>query len=238
MADERRVLIERLAERGVNNPELLVEGLTEGELDGAFGAISFWDDMPHDGTRAVGPGLLVAKIREGGVPAYKRAHERTGAGGMGPSNALMGSIRGCLLTPDGCTRAQAEDAYRDVASRLNTPVSALIESAMGSMWVGTPTHPACSSDEPIASSARYHAWVLGHCDVAPDADCVPRAGEEEHEWACRFWSWTDPEDFEELLAAARIVWEARGRRRDEAPVPMLAAGPQPEPESVDYAEEF
>jgi hypothetical protein len=67
--DEARSALEA---RGIDNATELLESC---ELDAIEGAITWWDHQQTLGRR-VGPGLLAAKIREGGMPEYSGAERR------------------------------------------------------------------------------------------------------------------------------------------------------------------
>ena len=214
-----------LAERGVNNPEDLVNGVVEGELDGAFGAVKYWDELPHQGPRSASPGLLVSKIREGGLPGYKPPHERTSVEGtIGLTSDRMKNMRGVLATPDGMTREEAESLYSALARQLGTSPQSLIESVMGPGWFATPPHPGLDDADVIAASVRYMIWLNGHCNVAPDLECLPEDGESEQAWAMRFWGWKDPENIEQLISLERA---RRALRRAPAQLPSAEAGDEP-----------
>jgi len=245
VAQERATLIALLAERGVHSAEDLIAGLEDSELAGAFGAIAMYDDMPMVGGRhPTGPGLLVKRIREGGLPAYKPAHERASVDGTGPPVGMLKSIRGVLSSPDGFSRAEAYDFYRGLAKQLNTTPQALVTSAMGAMWPGTPPHPARDTADPIAACVRYEAWLTGHCANTADLTCLPDPYKGEHEWACRFWGWTDPLNYQELLRLETERRTAVGQRTlppdQQQQLPVEEVQP-PDPEelvTIDLGAEF
>lgn len=211
-----------LVQRGVDGSEELVAGL--GDLDGALGALVWWDDMPHEGSRAVTTGLLVKKLREGGLPGYRRPHERdeaTGTLAMGPD--VIANVRGQLLSPEGFDREEAREHLAKFARGLNTPVDALIDSAVGAGWTVTPPHPAVPQGwslgwEPLDEGCdlRY-IWALRDGDFGPGVKNpgVPREPlESDWNFARRFWGWEDPPVVERMI---------RRRREEEALVRQKAA---------------
>lgn len=191
-----------LHERGVDKVDLLLREATC-DLDGALGAIKWWDDLPRE---RAGTGLLVNKLRDGGLPGYKRPHERTTPQGvMDYTDEDVTRLRGQLLSPDGFTRPEAEEWVARRAKRLNTSAAALIDSAVGAAWTRTPVHPAKwdPSAEPDSNGVdRYSAWVRGHCSGRPDLSENPEHYESEWDFACAFWRWTDPEPREPVLMGA------------------------------------
>lgn len=214
MDTERDNLERMLIERGVEGAPALVSGLADDEIDAALGAIAWWDDMPHTGPRAVGSGLLVKKIRDGGLPGYKRPHDRaTPEGGTAVSDDRLRAMRGVLCSPDAhFTRETAAEFYAKTAGKLNTPVSALIDAAMGQEWVETPPHPASLRGWQIAgwkypdkenAAARYALWCSLEGKMPKTRDGRRLAGETDWDFACRFWSWFDHEaEFQAALKKA------------------------------------
>jgi hypothetical protein len=214
-----------LAERGVDDPERLIARVPEGGLDGVLGAIAFWDDQQGRQTYRPTPGLLVKKILDGGMSAYKRPHQRTSTetfGGVsGLSAERIGYIRGQLLCGP-FDREAASDRLSDLARRLATPVTALIDTVMGQAWISTPPHPAnpffwidpwTYPDE--LGMERYGLLVGGYARRRRPADVglVKGPGETQWDFACRFWSWSDPEGFSEGVARAQEILAERERLR-------------------------
>lgn len=189
----------------------IVEALRNDELDAAYGAVAWWNDMPHSGPRAVGPGLLVKKIRDGGLVGYKRPHERAtpdGEGGLGKKR--LRSIRGVLLSPDcAFTRKEAEKFYEHEAEKVGTTPTALIDAAMGIEWSQTPPHPASRSGWSAAGwkypddlhAQRYALWVGTDRAIPQARDGARQPGESDWDFAVRFWGWRECED--ELQDALR-----------------------------------
>jgi hypothetical protein len=209
-----------LSQRGVDDPQGVVDKVIDEDLDGVLGAIALWDDMQKT-YRPPGPGLLVAKIRQGGVAGYRRPHERTNPEDLGgrseAGSTLFTSIRGQILGA-AMTRADARDHFRKTADRLMTNVDALIDSAMTSGWEETPPHPAnpfgwrAPWEYPDAYGfTRYQLWSGGYRRWPRiPRDLTVRRAPNESQWAfaCRFWGWDDPEGFTESADAARAAIEA------------------------------
>jgi hypothetical protein len=214
-----------LVERGVNGATGLVEDLwSEDQVTSAIGAVAWWDDLPHTGERQVSTGLLVKKIRDGGIAGYKRPHERTSPENGGVSPERLNAIRALLLAPEGMmTREQARDSLREQAQRLNTPPDALIDSAVGPVWQATPPHPALYQAWGVDwtpkdewSFLRYGLLVVEDAAFRPDTDAVRNGGESDWSFACRFWRWQDPPELRELIArVVRERAEAEARRQAE-----------------------
>jgi hypothetical protein len=189
--EEDRV-VAMLAERGVTNAR--EEMLTGPSLDAILGAIKWFDDLPSG---RAGTGLLVAKIRDGGMPGYKRPHERTGPKGeLVVGDEEIALIRGFCYSPDGMSRPEAEAAFARLAKRANTPVGSLIDSAVVDGWVETPPHPAklhphdCDGHQDV----RYGLWVRQNLPTGPANPEVRRKdGESEFAFSCRFWGWQENE---------------------------------------------
>ena len=242
---QRQMLTTMLRERGVDSVDDLMSGLDQSDVDGVLGAIAMWDDMPHDGPRAVSPGLLVKKIREGGVPGYRRAHERTSVDeAFGGSSGLLdadlrrhvvGQISGAAMD-----REEARDHLARLAARLMTPVDALIDSLMGQHWTECPPHPALPTawrgrnrypeDQWELAGLRY-AWLVGNPQSGrPPAEPSSRKkGESDWNFACRYWGYTDPPELLEAhaKALARAEAEAKQRAEDERRRTELAAKTMP-----------
>lgn len=220
---------EMLHERGVDNVAEVVLSIHPDDADAVLGAIAMWDDMPHTGPHAVGPGLLIKKIREGGVPGYKRPHERSRPNDFGGhaafSTEVLERVRSMLLSPDaGFDRDSARDFLRGRAEKANTPVDALIDAAMGPQWRQTPPHPAFPGgwrggtfvypDE--HGGLRYELLVgTGHLPHPSTSDGVRQPDEDGWAFATRFWDWKDP-DLERL---ARFRREEAERRAELEPPP-------------------
>ncbi len=211
---DRERIAEMLRERGVDGVVSIAGGITD--IDAAYGAIKWWDDLPHSGLRAVSTGLLVNALRDGGKPGYKRPHERTEVeGSVGWTDGLRTTFRGIGLSPDGFTRDEMRAMKANVAASLNTPVDSLIDDALDPNWMETPRHPAKHLRE--YSDVRYAAWVGGWGrDVKIDAaEGWRRKGETDWDFACRFWSWTEPEDLIERVRKARLAaMTEQGEERD------------------------
>jgi hypothetical protein len=221
VAAKRRDRIARLLrERGVDNVVQLMMKYSDDEADGWLGAIALYDDM-QKGFNKPGPGLLVKKINEGGIPGYKRAHERTEVEGSigGVNEDLLRSIRGQCLGAF-MSREQARDHFRGVSRRLDTAVDALLDSAMGQGWLETPPHPGDSFSWRMPwrypsdglAWARYCFSTQQRRAAPSDVEAVRAVGESDWAFACRYWGWVDPEG----LADGSAIEAAREKRRLEA----------------------
>jgi len=221
--DTRRELTQLLTEAGVTGVEAIVAGITDEGLSGAMGAYFWWNEMPHIGARAVSTGLLVKKIKEGGIPGYVRAAQRTGASGeMLVGETLLRSIRGVLLSPDGrMTRRDAYDIYAKTAEKLNCTVDSLVDSALDPLWRATPPHPAMPTAWDLGDwkaaddwgHIRYAHLVMDEEPYRPTVDCQRIPGESAWDYACRFWNYSDSDAVRREIAA---LAKAEQMKRDEA----------------------
>lgn len=230
----REKLHSLLKERGVDKIEDLLDPIVDEQLDGVAGAIALWDDM-QKGFPKPGPGLLVSKIRQGGVPGYKRAHERTELDGSfgGVTDELLGSIRAQVLGA-AMDREQGLEHFAKLATSRGTTPGALLDSAMGQAWIATPPHPAAYvawrgrwsfPPEAVAGmEVRYAAYCAGHRRKIkpPDLAALQAPGESDWNFSQRYWDWEDPPGVAEAIA------------KRAAPVKQPAP-PVPEPEPVAVA---
>jgi hypothetical protein len=223
-----------LRERGVTSADELVAALRDDQMDGALGTILWWDDSPHEGPRAVSPGLLVAKIREGGMPGYRRPHERTTPEGvMGVSEELLSNIRRVALSPGGVTREMMRDVLEVKARALQTPPDALIDSAVGPGWKETPAHPAKQWSPNDELAPLRYSWVCVHGWGRPEPRTQREPLEAEWDFGHRFWGWTDPPELREAAEAMRreAAEEAKREREAAAAVQRAQAEIQEVPDS-------
>jgi hypothetical protein len=217
-----------LTERGVDRVDDLL-----GEIDdlaAVLGAIKWWDGIPRE---RAGTGLLVSKIRDGGLPGYQRPHERSGPEGeLLITPEQLKRMKTICLSPDGFSLFEAEEMFRKRAERANTDLRGLIASAIGERWRGTPTHPALigpHDEEPAFLSlddraricrTRYSLWVRGVAvEKGPPNTNAQRAdGESDYDYARRFWHWNEPQPVVEvrdtLVAAHKAAREASSDEGD------------------------
>ena len=208
-----------LSERGINGlSELLLE-LSEMSTDTFLNTIKWWDDLPY---ASKGTGLLVARLREGGVVGYKRAHERTSVDGevvVGPKQLV--NLRSVCLTPAGIDRDTARGMCAKLAEKANTTPDELIDSALGAdNWEETPPHPAqliVLGEDPVIGQLRYDIWVHASSTDHPNPGLTRKPGEGDLNFSMRFWGWKDPEGLEERAAKRREAREAL-RAKAQAPV--------------------
>jgi hypothetical protein len=220
---ERAQLRNLLIERGVNQAGAVVDELPDPQLEQAFVTIAWWDDQQHTGTRAVTPGMLVSTIRDGGIPGYRRPHQRTPVEGAEPVPNVGKALWGAMLSPDGFTRDEARGLYKHLAAKLNTPIDALIDSVVGPNWEETPKHPALIREDPVEHAVRYAMWVRDDHGGKVDPDCRRGPGEELLVWSMRFWDWQDPLEFESVCDSMRKrLAEEKAVVKDDEPEPAPA----------------
>lgn len=214
-----------LTERGVTSLDAL---MAEIELQGlsavtALNTIRWWDDLPASNR---GTGLLVTKLREGGVRGYKRAHQREKVEGddIVSLDKQMTTLRGICLTPDGIDRETAELMYAKTAEKAGMSPQALVDEAMCPEWVETPPHPAkvytyVGDPEGII---RYLIWTQRDLSDPLERDRPhPQLRQKENEsdlaFSCRFWGWVDPPGFKERVRRFEKNCEAAlAERRGES----------------------
>lgn len=245
---ERDKLKALLTERGIEGVNRIVDDLRDDQIAGALGAVVWWDDMPHEGGRAVSSGLLVKKIRDGGLPGYRRPHERTTPDGtLAVTPERLNSMRRVLMSPEAVfDREQAREFFAEVGTKLNTPVDALVDSAMGADWVVTPPHPChprgwdhpdwTPKDQWIAT-VRYMHFVNSEPGPSVDTQLPREPGESDWDYACRWWGWTDtPEIIEAIKEKEATLRKERAAKKAAAkpkpkskPEPVAAAASEDEP---------
>lgn len=217
-----------LTERGVDGAEGLIRDFADEDLGAVFGAIAWFDDGQQS-VRPYSTGLLVKKIKDGGLAGYRRPHERTsveGVAGTG-TDELMGRIRGLALSYSlsstdvvrSMSREELKHLIAKTAQRLGTPADALIDSAVCPEWQWTPPHPAVlrrDGESKTAYLARYSAHVAGvrgdrrHCNPSR----VRHPGESLWDFACRFWDYQLPQE---------VVTKAEQRAAEQAEQRKAAA---------------
>lgn len=220
-------LVTALAERGIVKVDAIIDWVqTDEHLDAAFGAVAWWDSMPRDGDKAVTPGLLVWKLREGGLPGYKRDEERREVRGAKIINdELLGRIRSTCLA-GGMTRLWVENNFRVVAEKVNLTPMALIDMVMGAEWEQTPPYPGAiyewrsewtrPKEDTYVEHQRY-GWSVYNKRPKPSI-CARRHGESDWDWAVRFWNYEDPPQIAEwrrtAIELAHMTHEEQERIRE------------------------
>lgn len=203
-AFERKQLEKMLEERGVTDPDSVLMNTAADDFDAVRGTIRWWDDLP-DGKR--GTGLLVHRIKEGGMENYRRPGDREGVDDPDDpsvmSKTLRTSVRRQLLSPDGMTWEVAEDHFRPVTRRFHSSFEALLESVDLEGWVMTPPHPASLHSGYDGSGVRYEAWIAKGARAEPHDPTMRRVPNESMlAYSMRFWNWTDTDELREAIAKA------------------------------------
>lgn len=249
-----------LTERGVTSLDSLMDEIEAQGLSPAtaLNTIRWWDDLPAS-TR--GTGLLVTKLRDGGVSGYRRAHEREKVDGEIVSlEHQMSTLRNICLTADGIDRETAESMYAKVAANANMSAKQLVDEAVCAEWAETPPHPVnvftrVGDPEGII---RYLVWMQRNRLDEETADqprpwLRPKEGESEFAFSCRFWGWRDPPELKERaqrfeakrkaalaerndgghLIAAQAVSVAPQRQEEPTPPPASAVVVAEPPPSAD-----
>jgi hypothetical protein len=206
MNDENayEAVVRMLNERGIDRvAELLQPYQNDEDLNLVVGAIKWWDDLPKVGERAVGPGLLVKKIQQGGVEGYKRPGERQSPQGrLTLDDKKRQYVRSHAFVPDGVRRQQLAVTIARPADRINMTPDQMIDACVGPQWTETPPFP-----------------MQGPRDVTWRADpmVVRRPGESDYDFAIRFWNYEESEEIRENLR--KIVLQAREERAEKAKTP-------------------
>jgi hypothetical protein len=138
--------------------------------------------------------------------AEERAAEQASA-------AVRRAVLNACLSPDGYTRAEAERVFAATARRYDISPGLLIDDCLGGHWQQTPRHPALADTEHAA--VRYELRVMGHCEhVKLDPECAQQPGEDDEDYAMRFWRWADPENMATLVQLHEARTAARVRAHD------------------------
>jgi hypothetical protein len=221
-----------LEERGITGTVTLMAEIVDLAVDDKLATIKWWDDIPG-GRKSTG--LLINKLREGGVKGYKRPHERQGVDGevlVGP--AQLANIRAIALSTHGMFRSDVEHIFTRLAEKAGSTVAALIDESVAPGWKETPPHPAhiyTGVGDP-GGMVRYEEFVTRYGrDIPdrPDPTVTRNVGETELSYAMRFWNWKDQKTHDErvktmveLSTARRLVARQRAdaeaertRREDE-----------------------
>jgi hypothetical protein len=223
-----------LTERGINGVGTLMAELEETPRDSLLGTIKWWDDLPQG---RKGTGLLITKLRDGGVIGYRRPHERTDVEGeLVVTPERLATLRAICLTPDGLTRIEAYDFCEKLARKANTTTDAIIDTVMGPDWKATPPHPAHVIDtmRRFDAAIRYDVWMhryfMRDIPDEPQLEVQREANESVLDWSKRFWKWKDPKDMAEKRVAREIAAKARvSLRVVEDTVEKLRGDPPEEP---------
>jgi hypothetical protein len=235
MNDENayEAVVRMLNERGIDRvAELLQPYQNDEDLNLVVGAIKWWDDLPKVGERAVGPGLLVKKIQQGGVEGYKRPGERQSPQGrLTLDDKKRQYVRSHAFVPDGVRRQQLAVTIARPADRINMTPDQMIDACVGPQWTETPPFPMQGPRDvtwewpdaaEIVQSTRYMMWVhsnyeAGEVTWRADPMVVRRPGESDYDFAIRFWNYEESEEIRENLR--KIVLQAREERAEKAKTP-------------------
>lgn len=217
-----------LTERGVDGAKGLIADYSDENLPAVFGAIAWFDDGQQSYGNKPSTGLLVKKIKDGGLAGYRRPHERSSVEGVAGASTddLMHRIRGMALSYSlsssnvvrSMSREELKRLISKTAHRLGTTPDALIDSAVAPEWTWTPPHPAVltrDGESKTAALARYSVHVAsGRADRHPNPSRVRLDGESLWDYACRFWDYQLPADA--VSKAEQLAAKAAEQRKADA----------------------
>lgn len=229
---------ELLAERGIDRiEELLQPYQTDEALETCvLSSIRWYDDQTHTGPYGVGPGLLVKRISDGGIPGYKQPAERRSVSGtLSVTPDLLHAVRSAALSTDGLSRQEIRLVFAKKAAKLGVLADQIIDAALDPIWKGTPPHPCAlkgwvqekrPKELHEIEMLRYEMFVNADHVDKPDFRLTRKSGESDWEWSMRFWGYSDPPKIDKVRK--RLI-EEKQREKEELMPEVGPVEPMQEP---------